>query len=159
MKKEYIFKDTLNGGKAIITINDNILTISRPGIMSKIAHGFTGDKTLLINQISAVQFKPVKIARGFIQFILAGSKEAKASIIVGNTDENIIYFEPSFNNKKVNEQALEIKNYIEQYNTQKETTVLKEEDKYDKLSKLKKLLDDNVITQEEFEIEKRNLLK
>ena len=36
--------------------------------------------------------------------------------------------------------------------------VIKEDDKYDKLAKLKKLLDDNVITQEEFENEKSKLL-
>ena len=36
---------------------------------------------------------------------------------------------------------------------------IKEEDKYDKLAKLKKLLDDNVITQEEFEKEKAKLLQ
>ena len=44
-------------------------------------------------------------------------------------------------------------------NSNKGTTIVKEEDKYDKLAKLKKLLDDNAITQEEFESEKAKLLQ
>lgn len=62
--------------------------------------------------------------------------------------------------KKTNDAAEEIKRTIEQYNlnSNKVTTIAKE-DKYDKLAKLKKLLDDNVITQEEFENEKCKLLQ
>lgn len=93
---------------------------------------------------------------------MAGTKEGKSGIIFGNSkDENIVYFASTFNNKKTNNAAEEIKRVIEQYNlnTNKGTTIVKEEDKYDKLAKLKKLLDDGVITKEEFEKEKIKLLQ
>ena len=93
---------------------------------------------------------------------MAGTKEGKSGIIFGNSkDENIVYFASTFNNKNTNNAAEEIKRVIEQYNlyTNKGTTSVKEEDKYDKLAKLKKLLDDGVITKEEFEKEKIKLLQ
>jgi len=162
MEKEYLINDPTMGGKTIIKLGEGILTISRPGIISKFSHGFCGEKTILFNQISAIQIKKAGMARGYIQFIMAGTKEAKSGAVFGNIkDENIIYFASGFNNKKVNSNAEEIKNMIEQYNLNinKGTTIIKNEDKYDKLAKLKKLLDDNVITKEEFETEKAKLLQ
>ena len=75
-------------------------------------------------------------------------------------DENIIYFASTFNNNKTNSAAEEIKNTIEQYNinASKGNVVINENDKYDKLAKLKDLLDNNVISKEEFEKEKKKLL-
>lgn len=162
MEKEYVFNDPTMGGKTIIRLGEGTLTISRPGLISKFSHGFSGDKTILFNQISAIQIKKAGIARGYIQFVMAGTKEGKSGVIFGDSkNENIVYFASTFNNKKTNDAAEEIKRTIEQYNlkSNKGTTVIKEEDKYDKLAKLKKLLDDNVITQEEFESEKSKLLQ
>jgi len=161
MNKEYIFNDPTMGGKTIIKLGNGTLTISRPGLMSKLSHGFSGEKTILFNQISAIQIKKAGIARGYIQFVLSGTKEARSGVIFGEKDENIVYFASTFNNKKTNNAAEEIKRTIEQYNlnNNKSNTIIKEDDKYDKLAKLKKLLDDNVITRDEFEIEKAKLLK
>ena len=162
MDKEYVFNDPTMGGKTIIRLGEGTLTISRTGIISKFSHGFSGEKTILFNQISAIQIKKAGIARGYIQFVMAGTKEGKSGVIFGDSkNENIVYFASTFNNKKTNDAAEEIKRTIEQYNlnSNKGTTIVKEEDKYDKLAKLKKLLDDNVITQEEFESEKLKLLQ
>ena len=162
MEKEYIFNDPTMGGKTKIVLHEGSMTISRPGIMSKFSHGFSGEKTVLFSQISAIQIKKAGFARGYIQFVMAGTKEGKSGVIFGDSkNENIVYFASTFNNKKTNDAAEEIKRTIEQYNlnSNKGTTIVKEEDKYDKLVKLKKLLDDNVITQEEFENEKSKLLQ
>lgn len=162
MSKEFKFNAPTSGGKTIIKLEEGKLTISRPGIISKFSHGFSGEKTILFNQISAVQIKKAGIAGGYIQFIIAGTKEAKSGIVFGDIkDENIVYFASTFNNKKTNAAAEEIKNTIEQYNLKnnKSTVFIKEDDKYDKLAKLKKLLDNNVITKEEFEKEKTRLLQ
>lgn len=43
MNKEFVFKVSLEG-KAIIKLNDNSITISRPGVISKFTHGFVGEK-------------------------------------------------------------------------------------------------------------------
>ena len=162
MNKEYEFYSLAMGGKSIIKINGNTLTISRPGLVSKMAMGFTGEKTILINQISGVQIKKVGFARGYIQFILAGTRETKSGIIGGQIDGNVVYSDSSFkrSNKDINNDFEEIKKYIEEFNAnQNNNTSFSQEDKYDKLAKLKKLFDDNVITKEEFESEKSKLLQ
>ena len=160
-----IFKfKSMDQGNVEITLNDNRLTISRPGIIAKFSHGFTGEKTILINQITAVQLKKVGFARGYLQFIVSGHEEKKSGILIRDKDENIVYFD-NFGNKQntiMNQNAEYIKNYIEEYNSRKNNnqsaTVVQQDDKYDKLSKLKKLLDENIINKEEFEKEKEKLL-
>lgn len=54
----------------------------------------------------------------------------------------------------------ELTNYINEYEEKNSNFNLKyEDDKYDKLSKLKKLLDNDIITREEFDKEKEKILK
>lgn len=159
--KEYIFNDPTMGGKTIIKLGEGTLTISRPGIMSKFSHGFSGEKTILFNQISGIQIKKAGMARGYIQFIMAGTKEGKSGVLFGDSkNENIVYFASTFNNNKTNSAAEEIKRTIEQYNLSinKTAPVIKQEDKYDKIAKLKELLDRNAISQEEYDHEKSKIL-
>ena len=160
--KEYEFYSLGNGGKSKIIIDGSKITILRPGILSKFSHGFSGEKTILIKDITAVQFKPAGMGGGYLQFIFPGTKEKKSGMIRGEIDENIIYFDSTFNNNKVNNNAKEIKEYIENYNAKMYnntvTNVYNTSDKYDKLSKIKKLLDEGVLSQEEFEAEKRKIL-
>lgn len=162
MNKEYIFNDPTMGGKTIIRLTDGLMTISRPGIMSKFLHGFSGEKTIMFNQISAIQIKKAGIARGYIQFVVLGTKEAKSGAIFGNSkDENIVYFASTFNNKKNNEAAEEIKNIIEQYNVScvKGTTVIQNiKSPIEQVKDLKELLDIGAITQEEYDKKKKELL-
>lgn len=75
--KEFLFK-VMGEGKAIIRINENSITISRPGAISKLTYGFVGDKTIMLNQITSVQLKKsTTFTTGFLQFIVPGSIEAK----------------------------------------------------------------------------------
>lgn len=155
---------SMDQGKVEVTIKDNKLTISRPGIISKFSHGFVGEKTILINQISAVQLKKVGFSRGYLQFMISGHEERKSGIMKGAKDENIIYFDNygKKQNKIMNESAEYIKNYVEEYNSKnnnnQSVTFIQQDDKYDKLSKLKKLLDENIINQDEFDKEKEKIL-
>lgn len=160
MKKQFTFNSIMKDGKTIITIDDGKLTISRPGILSKLSHGFSGEKTILIENISAVQLKKAGISRGYIQFIIPGALEKRSGITNGAIDENIIYFE----SKKYNEDAETIKLYIENYNLYKNknnsTTINQQvtKNKYDELRQLNGLLADGIISQEEFDKEKEKIL-
>lgn len=163
MNKEYEFYSLAMGGKSIIRISDNTLTISRPGLVSKMAMGFTGEKTILINQISGVQIKKVGFARGYIQFILAGTKEVKSGIIGGKIDENVVYSDSSFkrSNKEINADFEEIKKYIEEFNANQKsnnTVVQNIKTPIEQIKDLKELLDMGAITQEEFDKKKKELL-
>lgn len=162
MQKEYEFYSLGMGGKSIIKIDGNTLTISRPGLVSKMSLGFTGDKTIMINQISGVQIKKVGLARGYIQFIMAGTKETKSGIIGGKIDENVVYSDSSFkrSNKQINDDFEEIKKYIEDFNNnQNNTTVVQNvKSPVEQVKELKELLDMGAISQEEFDKKKKELL-
>lgn len=161
MKKQFTFNSIMKDGKTIITIDDGRMTISRPGVLSKFSHGFSGEKTVLIENISAVQLKKAGFSRGYIQFIMPGAIEKKSGITNGDIDENIVYFE----GKKYNDDAETIKLYIENYNLYKKnngnsTTINQQitKNKYDELRQLKGLLDDGIIDQEEYDKEKEKIL-
>ena len=161
MNKQFTFNSPMKDGKTIITIDDGRMTISRPGILSKLSHGFSGEKTILIENISAVQLKKAGISRGYIQFIMPGAIEKRSGITNGAIDENIVYFE----SKKYNDDAETIKLYIENYNLYKKnnsnsTTINQQvtKNKYDELRQLNGLLADGIINQEEFDKEKGKIL-
>lgn len=159
MEKTFKYFSLGKGGKSIIKLNDITLTISRPGIISKLCLGFTGEKTILLSQISSVQIKKVGLSGGYIQFILAGSHEVKSGIIAGSVNENIIYSDGFFpkTNKKINESFEELKKSIELTNSNKNNNNT-QLSKYDELKKLKDLYDNNVLTEDEFLSEKQKLL-
>lgn len=156
MEKEYVFKN-LGVGKTIVRIENNKLTIKRKGIRSALNYGLKGEKTIMINQISAVQFKKSGMAAGYIQFIIPGSQENKCGLMDALKDENTVTF--NMNEKVANANAQEIKEYIENFNSGNSVAPVAEEDKYDKLKKLKELLDDGIIDEKEFKEEKEKLLK
>ncbi len=159
--KIYTFK-SVQSGTANIIINDDKITIKRSGLLSANAHGLTGEKTIRISQISAVQLKEAKTTIGYIQFVLIGSQESKGGLQEAMYDENTVCFDGGFDPKTHNKNAREIKDYIEKYLSEHDkgnNVVIKKEDKYDQVAKLKQLLDDGAITKEEFEKEKKKIMK
>lgn len=158
MKKTYLFNSPLMGGKTKITIDEGLLKIERPGFVSKLSHGFTGERTIKIENIVSVQLKEAGFTRGYIQFILPGTIEKKVKISKNNVDENTIYFDANGKKSQENINAREIKEYIENYLPNNKNKAQEAHSKYDELEKLKKLLDNNIITKEEFENEKNKIL-
>lgn len=157
MKKEYVFKGSTSG-KCIVLLEDDKISITRKGISSFFMHGLKGTKTIDLNAITSIQLKKSGFSAGYIQFVLMGSQESKGGLHSALQDENTI----GFVGKKYNKQAEEIKEYIEAYklsNTKMKNTTIKTYNKYEQLEKIKKLLDEGVLTQEEFENEKIKILK
>lgn len=159
MKKEYIFS-SLQGGKCIVTLESDRITIKRKGFLAFCNYGLKGEKVIFLKNISGIQLKEAKITVGYLQFLIIGSQESKGGLHSAMKDENTIVFGGGFNDKEMNENAKEIKSYIENYllniNQPNFTTT---PDKYEQLTKIKRLLDDGVLSQEEFENEKRKILQ
>lgn len=148
--KQYVFSGT-SRGKSYVTIDGDRLTIKRKGLFSLMTYGLSGEKTFNISQISGTHYKKSNIAGGYLKFVIVGSQDNKTGFKGAQKDENAV----CWNNKKQNEYAEEIINYINKFNGQKQNT---KSDNYDKLRELKKLLDDGVINQEEFNNEKQKIL-
>lgn len=151
MVKQYDFSGS-TGGKATIIIDGNLLTIKRKGLNSFAVHGMNSEKTIKIENIAGVHYKKSGFSAGYIQFIIIGSQETKGKLHDNLKDENTV----GFVGKKYNEYALEIKQYIE--NFQMPSSNIKEDDNLDQIAKLKNLLDSGAITKEEFDAKKKQLL-
>jgi hypothetical protein len=129
------------------------IRIKRKGVSAFILHGLRGDKEILIKRISSIQFKKVgMLTNGYIQFSFLGGKEAKGGIFEATQDENTIMF-----TRNQQDSFEKIKEAIEK----KIVSIEKGETKssnLDELKKLAKLRDKGIITEEEFNAKKKQLL-
>ena len=121
--------------------------------------GASGGKRIRMSDIIAIQFKePAGAAVGFIQFTFPGSGENKGNVFSSINDENSIPVSP------LNlELAKDIVNYIESKrkelrNSPNFVVPTPTMSTADELKKFKDLLDMGIITQEEFDAKKKQLL-
>ena len=128
-----------------------------------ISGGHSGAKKVDIDDIISIQHKePAGMSAGFIQFAFQGSVEYRGGIISAVNDENAILYDTPRT-----EDARTIVQYLE--NKRKElkkahqggmvTQIQSNISSADELKKYKELLDNDIITQEEFNAKKKQLLK
>lgn len=117
----------------------------------------SGQKRIPIEEITSVQLKePAGLTVGFIQFSYAGSTELRGDILQAMHDENAVPVDST--NVPL---AREIADYIyAQKKMLKNTpiTQVQSVSTADELKKFKELLDIGIITQEEFDAKKKQLL-
>lgn len=114
-----------------------------------------GDKTIPYSSIVAVQLKKAGMTAGYIQLTLRGGSEAKSGLFQSATDENSINFHSAFGGKN-NELFAEAKKLIEEkINT---LSVPAKNSGLDDLEKLAALKEKGIISEEEFQAKKKQLL-
>ena len=143
----------LQGVAGQLELYENKVVIKRKGALAKMAHGFTGDKEIMLRIITGVQLKlGGALFNGYIQFTIPGGNESRKGINAAAQDENTVMF-----NKKENETAKAIKEKIEELQMQPDQPIA-QSSPADEIRKLKGLLDDGIITESEFEAKKSDLL-
>lgn len=156
MNKELLFK---SNGKTTVLIDGNVIRISRKGFTNLVLQGLKGEKTIPIQNITAIQLKKHGFTTGYIQFSQHGMMESKKGVNDAIKDENTVLF----SNQADYEQALELKEYIEGVQAQltqpaTTTVIASKASEADELLKFKQLLDAGVITQDEFDTKKKQIL-
>lgn len=154
MKKEIYIK---NPGKTLITVTEESLTINRKGIINTMNHGVKGEKTIPFKNITAIQLKKPGMTNGYIQFTLLGGNESKGGVFAAAADENTLMF-----SKKYLDDMVELKDFIEsqqsKINSQNVVNNISEKSVAEQIKEFKELLDLDIITQEEFDKKKLELL-
>ena len=138
-------------GKYIVEVTPGSINVTQKGMMNVLTKGIVGSKTFSINRLSGVQYKKPGLLTGYLQFILMGSGEGKGGVNNAVTDENTILF-------ATNKEATlmeELKEFIE-YSI--ENPGRKPSSDLNDLKKLKNLLDDGILTQDEFTAKKKQIL-
>ena len=139
----------------ILTLYEDRVTIEPKGI-GKLNKGFfKGKKEILIDSISAVQFRPGgSMINGYLQFTLAGGNESTKGILDVTKDENSIII-----TKKQNKDAEFIKDKIYELKAARAGGgQVRSTSNFAQIKELKELLDMGAITQEEFDAKKSELL-
>lgn len=155
MEKEYIIKSP---NKVTIKLTVNAIIITRKGFVNLVNQGIKGDKTIPLKNITSVQLKKPGMTNGYIQFGLLGGNESKGGVFAATQDENTIMF-----SKKNYEEMVELKNNIESYilkndNYSDLNNTIIPKSPVEQIKEYKELLDMEIITQEEFNKKKANLL-
>lgn len=146
MEKEY------NGFNGAIILTDKAVVIKR-GVKGFLLGGgmLRGDKTIPYSSIAAVQLKKAGMMGGYIQLTLVGGSEAKGGLLESTKDENSVNFRSS----KDNEKFEECKKLIEERMGRVSSGTLSS---VDEIAKLAELRDKGVLTEEEFNQKKKQLL-
>ena len=153
---------TARGRTGRIEFDGQCVKIIRTRFVSRIVVG-KGQKTIPISSISAVKFKPSGwILVGHIQFTLAGGNEVRAKFGKqtknATRDENSVTFDPL---KK--KEFLKMRDLVESAIAKHAISSAKntqdaEPSRLEKLKQLGELRDAGVLTENEFEVEKKKLL-
>lgn len=145
----------LFGTTGEVELYEDKIIIKREGVLAKLTHGFfKGDKTIYLNQITSIQIKAASMfINGYIQFSVSGGIESTKGVLDASGDENSVIFD-----KKSNDIAYEIQRKIEELNSKQNVQSSMETCPVDEIRKYKALLDENIITQDEYEAKKKQLL-
>ena len=131
------------------------LTIRRHGVMNAINVGLAGDKDIYLNTITGIQLKKPGMTTGYIQFQTVGSQDNKGGVTGAVQDENTVIF----GGKKNFKTAEEMKRRIEELIHQPIASVAAPVSVADELAKLGSLRDQGILTDAEFEEQKKILLQ
>lgn len=166
-------KFQLEGVGGQLYVYDEKVVIERKGLLGTLGHGTAGSKTLLMKNIQSVQFKKNDmLTKGYIYFQKTGDNSTQThgfdplSMVGGlgsmasNLNNSVMGNENTVIIKKVDEELAEkIKDFVEdKIANSGATTVVQQTSAADELKKFKGLLDDGIISQDEFNKKKKELL-
>lgn len=151
-----------NTGK-ILDVYDNKVVFSSTKSTSTLVTGIVfgtsvtqGEKAIYYKDAIGIQYKPSSIADGYIQVETAAGGVTSSSSQYGG--ENSIQFSGKERNAEAEIIVNFIKNKIEEIKNAPVGGVVQQVSPAEELKKFKELLDDGIITQEEFDAKKKELL-
>ncbi len=141
-----------------IYIYENKVVIERKGPIGFLTHGFDGQKSIPLYNITAIQFKPCKaITRGYLQFSIMGGQEAQGGLGQAVHDENTIMF--AIDSQQDFEKIRDfIDNYLSNKHDHAKSNIPSQSDYLNELEKLSELKDKGIISKDDFESKKKQLL-
>jgi hypothetical protein len=153
-----IHGDNLNnifeGRSGTLILADDGVVLKRTGAL--IGSHTAGEKKIPYRNITAIQFKPVNLTVGFIQFTLLGGRESLGGAFDATSDENTI----TFGSEEKTKDFLRAKEIIEQ--RVREATNPRPQQSggsdLDQLEKLANLRDKGILTEDEFQAKKKQIL-
>lgn len=143
-----------------LTVYDDCVSFKPKGALGFLAKGVQGERKIYYKQIASIQFKNASsLLSGFIEFYLDGHHGSKqgGGMISGTQNENRFYFY-----KKHQDDMLKAYEFIQGKVKDAHNIVVEkignDISSADELRKFKQLLDEGIITEEEFNAKKKEIL-
>lgn len=145
----------LDGGmEDILTVYTDRILIQHKGKSKEILG--IGSKIIYLSDITAIKYKkPRLILGGYIQFLIAGGIETDGFLSAYGNENTVFFLESS---EKVEEILNYLNNNIGKIKTKKSEGRESTSNAADEIQKFKSLLDQGIITQQEFKAKKKQLL-
>jgi plasmid stabilization system protein ParE len=144
------------GRNGQITVSGGWVTIERKGL-GRMGHS-KGDRRIPLTSIMAVQMRPAgSLANGFLKFTVPGSPEIRGGLNAATSDENAVIFTKK-QQKDFDAIRARIEDYIEERNAP-QGAAASAPDIPDQIKKLGELRDSGVLSDDEFEAKKAELLR
>lgn len=141
------------GQNGQLELTESVVRIKRIGVLAFMTQGLKGDKEILVSQISSIQFRKANaFTNGYIQFALVGGREAKGGLFQGTQDENTVIFRAS------QQSAFEAFRDELQRRISSGVHGSKPPSPMEELEKLASLRDKGIVSEDEFQKKKRELL-
>ena len=136
-----------------IVLSEDRVVISRKGALGFLTQGLKGDKNIMVSAITSIQFKNATMwTNGYIKFAFQGGKEAKGGLFQATQDENSVMF------KSKQQPAFEkIRDEVEK-RTQVGSNSTITSSGADEVAKFAELRDKGILTEEEFQLKKKQIL-
>lgn len=148
----------------ILSADENGITINRLGITSFVNRGKTGSQNIPYQSITSVEFNSGTVGNGQITFHTLGGNDKNSGLgsapgynggVYNNN--NAVVFNPAYSNdveliKKLTEKKMGF------WNNNQQPIANNTSSNADEIRKFKGLLDDGIISQEEFDAKKKQLL-
>jgi len=150
-----------SGYNGQVELLQNAVRIRRKGKMAFLSQGLKGEKEIQIRQISSIQFKSAgNVTYGFLQFMFLGGAEHKGGYFDANKDENTVTFlkkqQPAFDAiKRAIEQRIE---EVHGGTSATQQPPPQSVDAVGQIERLAALRDQGVLTEQEFQAKKQDLL-
>lgn len=140
--------------KTSVVVDETGISISRKGVLNALNIGLIGSKGIPFTSITAIQLKEgTGLTNGYIQFSILGGKEQKGGVLAATQDENTIMF-----TKAQNDDAKELKALIESRIKAAQPASAPAASPVQQIKEMKELLDAGIITGEQFEMKKNEIL-
>lgn len=144
---------SFKGRNGRVELYENFIRLDRGTAWGFLTQGLKGRKDIYFHNITSIQIKKPGFTVGYLQISLPGGNESKGGVFSSVKDENTITF-----SQNKYEEALKIKEYIEKKIMAKNSGETGQASLADEIEKLHLLKERGILTQEEFEEKKKNLL-
>ncbi|KRM79504.1 hypothetical protein FC84_GL001685 [Lapidilactobacillus dextrinicus DSM 20335] len=154
----------LKGTNGVLIAYDDYVEISRKSLGGFITQGNKGNKKFFYKDLISIEYKkPSKLANGYIQFVVNPEMATSQSVgITGQTnldaskDPNAVILRAF--KKSFAKETEEFYRYVDKRLSYYKTETDRKPTEINDLRNLKSLLDDGIITQEEFNSKKKQIL-